>query len=39
MAKSNGELVRKAVHIANELNREIAYPDEAREILGGSFNE
>lgn len=34
LAKSNGELVEKVVRIANELGREIASPDEAREILG-----
>lgn len=34
IAKSNGELVEKVVRIANELGREIATPDEAREILG-----
>lgn len=33
-AKSNGELVEKAVRIAKELGREIATPAEAREILG-----
>ena len=32
-AKSNGELVEKVVRIAKELGREIATPDEAREIL------
>jgi 3-keto-5-aminohexanoate cleavage enzyme len=34
LAKSNGELVEKVVRIANELGREIATPNEAREILG-----
>jgi 3-keto-5-aminohexanoate cleavage enzyme len=34
LAKSNGELVAKAVRIAKELGREIANPDEARKILG-----
>jgi len=34
MAKSNGELVEKIVRIAKELGREIATPEEAREILG-----
>ena len=34
LAKSNGELVEKVVRIARELGREIATPDEAREILG-----
>lgn len=33
LAKSNGELVEKVVRIAKELGREIATPDEAREIL------
>jgi len=33
MAKSNAEMVEKAVRIANELGREIATPDEARRIL------
>ncbi|MEG0307736.1 MAG: 3-keto-5-aminohexanoate cleavage protein [Clostridium sp.] len=34
MAKTNAELVEKAVRIAKELGREIATPAEAREILG-----
>ena len=34
LAKSNGELVAKVVRMANELGREIATSDEAREILG-----
>lgn len=34
LAKSNGELVEKAVKIATLLGREIATPNEAREILG-----
>ncbi len=34
LAKSNAELVEKAVRIAKELGREIATPDEARSILG-----
>ena len=34
LAKSNGELVEKAVRIARELGREIATPEEARGILG-----
>ncbi len=34
LARSNGELVEKAVRIARELGREIAAPDEARAILG-----
>jgi 3-keto-5-aminohexanoate cleavage enzyme len=33
LAKSNGELVQKAVRIAKELGRYIATPNEAREIL------
>lgn len=33
LAKSNGELVLKAVRIAKELGRPIATPNEAREIL------
>ena len=33
LAKSNGELVEKVVKIAKLLGREIATPDEAREIL------
>lgn len=32
-AKSNAEMVEKAVRIARELDREIAAPDEARKIL------
>ncbi len=34
LAKSNAELVEKAVRIARELGREIATSDEARKILG-----
>lgn len=34
LAKSNGELVEKAVRLAKEFGREIATPAEAREILG-----
>lgn len=34
LAKSNGELVEKTVRLAKELGREIASPEEAREILG-----
>jgi uncharacterized protein (DUF849 family) len=34
LAKSNAELVEKAVRIAKELGREVASPDEARKILG-----
>ncbi|MCL2391880.1 MAG: 3-keto-5-aminohexanoate cleavage protein [Oscillospiraceae bacterium] len=34
LAKSNGELVEKAVRLAKELGRPIATPDEARKILG-----
>lgn len=33
LAKSNGELVEKVVRLAREFGREIATPDEAREIL------
>ena len=33
-AKSNAEMVEKAVRIARELDREIATPEEARKILG-----
>jgi len=39
LAKSNGELVEKAVRIARELGRDIASPDEARKILGLNKNE
>ena len=34
LAKSNAELVAKVIRIAKELGREIATPDEARQILG-----
>ncbi len=34
LAKSNGELVEKVVRMAREMGREIANPEEAREILG-----
>lgn len=34
LAKSNGELVEKVVRMARELGREIANPQEARQILG-----
>jgi len=34
LAKSNGELVEKAVRLAKEFGRQIATPAEAREILG-----
>jgi 3-keto-5-aminohexanoate cleavage enzyme len=34
LARSNGELVEKAVRLARELGREIANPDETRKILG-----
>jgi uncharacterized protein (DUF849 family) len=34
LAKSNAELVEKAVRLARELDREIATPDEARAIIG-----
>jgi uncharacterized protein (DUF849 family) len=34
LAKGSWELVEKVVRIARELGREIATPDEARQILG-----
>lgn len=34
LAKSNAELVEKVVRLARELGREVATPDEARQILG-----
>lgn len=34
LAKNNAELVEKVVRLAKEFGREIATPDEAREILG-----
>jgi len=34
LAKSNGELVKKVVRLANEFGREIATPEDARRILG-----
>jgi 3-keto-5-aminohexanoate cleavage enzyme len=34
LAKSNADLVRKAINIAKELERPIASPEEARVILG-----
>ncbi|MFX0039481.1 MAG: 3-keto-5-aminohexanoate cleavage protein [Promethearchaeota archaeon] len=34
LAKSNGELVEKVLRLSKELGREIATPDEARNILG-----
>ncbi len=34
LASSNGEMVEKVVRLAKELAREIATPEEAREILG-----
>jgi uncharacterized protein (DUF849 family) len=34
LAKSNAELVRKIVRLAEELERPVATPDEARKILG-----
>jgi 3-keto-5-aminohexanoate cleavage enzyme len=33
LAESNGELVEKVVRIANEYNRIVASPNEARKIL------
>jgi uncharacterized protein (DUF849 family) len=38
LAKSNAELVEKIVHLAEMLNREIATPNEAREILNVNKN-
>ena len=35
-AKSNAELVKRAVRISHELNREVATPAQARELLGVS---
>ena len=34
LAKSNGEMVERVVQIAHLMNREVATPDEARQILG-----
>lgn len=34
LAKSNAQLVERIVRLAHELGREVATPDEAREILG-----
>jgi 3-keto-5-aminohexanoate cleavage enzyme len=34
LAKSNAELVEKVVRLARELGREIAQPDEVRQMLG-----
>ena len=34
LAKSNGEMVERVVQMAKLLNREVATPAEAREILG-----
>ncbi|MEB3284769.1 MAG: 3-keto-5-aminohexanoate cleavage protein [Candidatus Sericytochromatia bacterium] len=34
LAKSNAQLVQRIVRLANELGREVATPDEARDILG-----
>ena len=34
LAKTNADLVEKAVRMAREIGREIASPDEAREIIG-----
>lgn len=38
LAKSNAEFIERAKRIVAELNKEIAAPDEAREILGLSRN-
>ena len=34
LAKSNAELVEKVVRLARELGRDIAQPDEVRQMLG-----
>jgi len=34
LAKSNAELVSKAVELAKAFHREVATPDDARRILG-----
>lgn len=34
LAKSNGEMVERVVQMAHLMNREVATPDEARQILG-----
>jgi 3-keto-5-aminohexanoate cleavage enzyme len=34
LAESNAQLVRRTARIADELEREVASPSEAREILG-----
>jgi 3-keto-5-aminohexanoate cleavage enzyme len=34
LAESNVQLVRRAVRVADELDRPVATPDEAREIIG-----
>jgi 3-keto-5-aminohexanoate cleavage enzyme len=34
LAQSNAQLVERVVRLARELGREVATPDEAREILG-----
>ncbi|USK59260.1 3-keto-5-aminohexanoate cleavage protein [Peribacillus asahii] len=34
LAKSNAEFVERAVRVIHELNKEVATPDEARQILG-----
>ncbi|HOJ87784.1 MAG TPA: 3-keto-5-aminohexanoate cleavage protein [Pseudothermotoga sp.] len=39
LAKSNAELVEKVVRIAKELGRQVATPQEARQILGLRGNE
>lgn len=39
LAKSNGEMVERVVQMAKLLNREVATPAEAREILGFSSTE
>ena len=37
LAKSNAQVVARAVRVARELGYEIASPKEAREILGASY--
>lgn len=39
LAKSNGQLVARIARIAAELGREVATPDQAREILGLTVNK
>ncbi len=37
LAKSNAQLVERAVRLCHELNREVATPAQSREILGLSL--